>query len=178
MGSTAAAVIGVVGAGVSAGVSIKKMKDAKDMREEAEKNIKDFEYQDLNSLKVSTAMEDILQEESARNFATATESLRESGARSQAAALPRLASAYNLNDRKIYAGIDAKQKELDKQRVSMQEQRSRDILGGYGTMMNIGMQNQYQGMTDLINSVGNLGSQINVLSNEDIFNEDNNDTTI
>ncbi len=156
---TASAIIGVVSAGVSAGVSIKKMKDAKDMREVAQKEIEDFEHQNLNTLQVSTASEEFLQKESARGYATTIDSLRESGARAQAATLPKLDASFNTRNEKMYAGLDKKQKELDLLQVKMQEQRNREILQGYGGMMNVGMQNQYQGMTDLVNSVGNLGAQ-------------------
>lgn len=169
--SVAAAVIGTVGAGVSTILSIKKMKDAKRMREQAQKAIREFEYQDLNSLRISTASEELMQEQSAKEYATAVESLRESGTRAQASVLPRLAAQYGEKDRRITAGLDAKQKELDKQRVGMQEQRDREMLGGYGSMMNVGMQTQSQGMTDMVNSLGNLGVQAEALSEEQGFKD-------
>lgn len=167
MGTAAAAAIGIVGAGVSTAVSIKKMKDSKKMQEMALKEIRDFEYQDLNTLQVSTAMEDVMRTESARQYATAVDSLRESGGRAQAAVLPKLAAKQTTLDAKLYAGLDAKQKELDKMKVGIQEKRSNDQIAGYGQMLNVANQDKAQGMTDMVNSLGNMGEQGSLLFSED-----------
>jgi hypothetical protein len=156
--ATATAAVGVIGGAA-------KFFEGRKMQQKAEAFIDNFEPQVLQNayddLQVSTIGADMRREEAARTTATSVDALRAGGTRALVGGLGRVQQNNNLVNQQISANLDEQQKKIDyaaaQQDMMNQgiiEQRQNAELAGYGQMMNVGMGMKYQGIDNLVNTVG------------------------
>lgn len=133
------------------------------MENDARMKINSFKWQDLNNpyktLKVSTLGADLQREENTRMNASIEKMLQGAGTRATAASLGTVVAGSNDVNRKIAAGLDEQQKNIDQmaaqdevRKQQMIEGRQANELAGYGQMMNIGRQEKYGGISDMMNT--------------------------
>lgn len=154
--TTALIVGGAVMAGAGAAKSITGAKQAK----KARKAIENYEYQELtnaySNLAPSTAGAELQAETIARQSATMTEQASKLGARGVAMS-GQIAEMETQGMRQIAATLDQQQAEYDRliaagemERQQMIESRSRQELAGLGQMYNVGQQNLWGGIGDIV----------------------------
>ena len=159
--ATATAITGALGfAGGAA-----KFFQGRKMQKDAEKFIKNFQWQDLENpyetLSVSTLGADLRREEAGRMSATSIDALQSGGTRALVGGIGKVQANNNITNREIAANLDEQQKRIDYAKAgqdvvnqNMIESRQANELAGYGQMMNVGMGMKYGGITDAINGIG------------------------
>lgn len=156
-------------AGVALYGAVSKNIEARKIQKKADKAIDEFKWQELSnpyeSMQVSTLGSDLLTEQTNVNTASATEALRNTGARGLAAGLGKIEAYRNNVNREIAANLDQQQKVIDKatadQEVRNQEElakRQEAELQGLGQMKNVAMGMKYDSYGDIANSIGAMGS--------------------
>lgn len=154
-------------AAVGAGMSYFQ---GKQMEKSAMDKINNFKWQEQNNpyknLAVSTKAADFQREENARFNAQAVEALRAGGARAIGAGMGSVVAGTNEMNRRISADLDEQQKAIDMAAAGddvryrdMVERRQADELAGYSNLMNVGMGMKYQGINQLVNTLGSASAQ-------------------
>lgn len=140
-----------------------KYKDGKNMISDAQHKIDNFQWKDLNNpfktMKVSTLGADLQKEENEKLNATAVAAMQGAGTRGVIGGVNSLVEGSNDVNRKIAASLDEQQKNIDTLAAQddtnirgMEEKRQTDELSGYGQMLNIGRQEKYGGIADMMNA--------------------------
>lgn len=161
------------GAAMSVSAAEKKRKEAKRMREEGQKGIDNFEWQDIeNAIPIRTEGIQMLREENARMSATAMDALRSGGTRGLGAVADLVGYGNQMNQQARVA-LENQYIRRDYTRLGMMEKRQADELAGYGQLMNVGMQMEHQARADLANSITGAGySLMGVGSMDDVGDSD------
>ena len=146
--------------------AFQKTKEGKRMQKEAQSEIDNFSWQDIDgAIPVNTVASDNMREDSQRTSANAIDAIRTSGVRGIMGALPKVMSMDNIANQENRAYIDNQLQKRAYTKLGMTERRQTDELQGYGQMLNTGLAMKYQGYTDMMNA-GNAQSEHNM----DLFN--------
>ena len=110
---------------------------------------------------------DIIKEEGQRRTANILGTLQGGDARNMFTALPSLVAMNNQINQQAALDIDRqmlnreyKKAEYEGRLNDIEEQRYQGELAGYGTLMNVGQQNMWNGINGAITSAGALGRSI------------------
>ena len=148
----------------------RKAREGRRMRKKAQGFIDNFEWEELqnvyDSVGVSRLGADLQREELARTTATSVDALQRGGIRGVLGGLGRVGMQNQFANRQIGADLDRQRQTIDFAQAQdqgvirgMTERRQSDELQGYGQMLNVGMQTQNQGITDMVNA-GFAGAQL------------------
>lgn len=159
--AAAIAAVGVVWSGVAAG---KRAREGRLMAAKAQEKIDNFEHQELynayDEVGVSRMGADLRREEMGRSMATSVQALRSGGVRGVVGGIGQLNAQNQYNNAMIAADLDRQNKELNRLRaqedariLSIKENREIQELGGYGQMLNVGLQTKWQGQAGVANAV-------------------------
>ena len=160
-----------VTAGIGAVGGAAKFFEGKKMQKRAQKLIDNFEFSELNNVQedrqVSTRGADLAIEEANRMASTGVDALRSGGVRAIAGGLGRVQARKDQVTREVGADLDRQEKEIqaavandNAQIRAMRERRETNELSGYGQMLNTGMGMKYQGITDVANAAGTMGTAL------------------
>jgi hypothetical protein len=118
----------------------------------------------FDNARISTMGSDIIKEEGQRRTANILGTLQGGDARNMFTALPSLVAMNNQINQQAALDIDRqmlnredKKAEYEGRLNDIEEQRYQGELAGYGTLMNVGQQNMWNGINGAITSMGALG---------------------
>ncbi len=164
----------LVGLAASVATSAIQSSQAKKAQQAAQKNINDYQRQDLvnpaNGLQVSTLGADRQREDLARTMATYANLASMGGTRGITALAPNLISQQNAQEAQIAANLDEQQARIDQIRanaqlgvMNMQEQREYNDLAGLGTQLDLANARAAESKNAVSSSL--INGAANILSN-------------
>lgn len=121
-------------------------KEGKEMMGEANTQIDNFEWQDIDAaLPLFTEGAELIKEENAVMAATQMDALQQGGVRGVVGGSGIIQENTNKANQEARGYLDEQRIRRAYTKLGMQERRQVDELQGYGQMLNVGMAMKYQG---------------------------------